>query len=124
MLFQAMCNRMGADRYLPGRHRNFMGAERNFLGRAKKEPCPSLIPHCDLDPECCGCLCEVVDESGSHFVCNECSAVVSKEDVARLVLEMESTVATCPHCGRVNHIERFSEVFAFRCRFCGQGATV
>ena len=47
-----------------------------------------LIPHCDLDPECCGCLCEMMDVDGPRFVCNECGAEVSKEDVARLVLEM------------------------------------
>ena len=43
----------------------------------------------------------VLEEDGPRFVCNECGAVVSKEDVARLVLEMESTKA-CPHCGKVN----------------------
>jgi len=36
----------------------------------------------------CGCLCEVMDVDGPRFVCNECGAEVSKEDVARLVLEM------------------------------------
>jgi predicted RNA-binding Zn-ribbon protein involved in translation (DUF1610 family) len=80
-----------------------------------------LLPHCDLDPECCGCLFEIVDNQGSHFVCNECGAVLTKEQVAPLILEMESCEATCPHCGKVNHIEGFSEVFAFRCRFCDEG---
>jgi hypothetical protein len=80
-----------------------------------------LIPHCDLDPECCGCLDEVIDDAGSKFVCNECGAVVSKEEVARIVMQIESCDATCPHCGRVNHISGFSEVFAFVCRYCGEG---
>jgi hypothetical protein len=80
-----------------------------------------LLAHCDLDPECCGCLCGVMEADGLRFICNECGAVVSKEEVARLVLEMESCDATCPHCGRVNHIEGFSEVSAFRCRYCGEG---
>ena len=83
-----------------------------------------LIPHCDLDPECCGCICEVMEEDGPRFVCNECGATVPKEDVARIVLEMEFCEATCPHCGKVNHIDGFSEVFAFRCRFCGEGVGV
>ena len=83
-----------------------------------------LIPHSEIEPDCCGCLCEVIEEDGPKFVCNECGAVVSTEDVGRLVLEMESTQATCPHCGRVNHIEGFAEVFAFNCRFCGQGVTL
>jgi transposase-like protein len=34
----------------------------------------------------------------------ECGATISKEDVARIVIAMESTRATCPHCGRVNEI--------------------
>jgi hypothetical protein len=80
-----------------------------------------LIPHCNLEPDCCGFLMEFVDEAGIHFVCNECGAVLTKEQVAPLILEMESCDATCPHCGRVNHIDGFSEVSAFRCRFCGEG---
>jgi hypothetical protein len=52
-----------------------------------------LIPHCDLEPDCCGGLTEVVEGSGSKWVCNECGTVVSKEEVAGLVLEMESCEA-------------------------------
>jgi len=78
-----------------------------------------LISHRDLDPNCCGCIYDVIENDGPRFVCNECWALISKEDVTRIVVEMESTEASCPHCGRVNHIEGFSEVFAFRCRFCG-----
>jgi predicted RNA-binding Zn-ribbon protein involved in translation (DUF1610 family) len=66
---------------------------------------------------------QVIDEAGTHFVCNECGAMVPKEEVARLLLEMESCETTCPHCGRVNKINGFSEVFAFRCRFCGEAVT-
>jgi hypothetical protein len=80
-----------------------------------------LLPHCDLDPECCGCLFEVVEESGLKWICNECGATLTKEQIATLILEMESSEATCPHCGKMNHIEGFSDVFAFRCRFCGEG---
>ena len=29
-----------------------------------------LIPHFEIDPECCGCLCEVAADTTS-FVCNE-----------------------------------------------------
>ena len=79
-----------------------------------------IIPHSEIEPDCCGCLCQVVGET-TFFKCNECAAIVSKEEVARIVLQMESCEATCPHCGRVNHIEGFVEVFAFRCRFCGEG---
>jgi hypothetical protein len=80
-----------------------------------------LIPHCDLDPNCCGCLILVVENEGSKFVCNECGAVLSQEQVATLVFAMESTEATCPHCRRVNEINGFSEICAFRCRHCGKG---
>jgi hypothetical protein len=80
-----------------------------------------LIPHCDLDPECWGCLIEVMEADGPRFVCNECGAVLTKEQIAPLILAMESCDATCPHCGRVNHIEGFSEVSAFSCQFCREG---
>jgi len=79
-----------------------------------------LIPHSEIEPNCCGCLCEIVEDT-TYFLCNECGAIVSKEDVARVVVEMESTDATCPHCGRVNSIDGFSEVYAFVCRYCGRG---
>jgi hypothetical protein len=53
------------------------------------------IPHCEIEPECCGCLCEVAADT-TYFVCNECGAIVSKEEAARIVTEMESTDVTCP----------------------------
>jgi hypothetical protein len=77
-----------------------------------------LIPHSEIEPDCCGCICEVIDNDGPHFVCNECMAQIPKEEVARLVLQMESCDPTCPHCGKVNRIHGFSQVFAFRCRLC------
>ena len=83
-----------------------------------------LIPHSEIEPDCCGCLCEVVDEEKTYFICNECSAIVSKEEAARIVLEMESVDEVCPHCGKVNRIDGFSEVFAFICRHCGQGVSI
>jgi hypothetical protein len=59
-----------------------------------------LIPHCDLDPECCGCLMmEVMGEDGIFFRCNESGAVLTKEQVAPLILAMESCEVTCPLCG-------------------------
>jgi DNA-directed RNA polymerase subunit RPC12/RpoP len=82
-----------------------------------------LIPHFGIDPECCGCLCEVAADTTS-FVCNECGAVVSKEEAARIVTEMESTDVTCPHCGRINQIDGFSKVFAFVCRYCKAGVAL
>lgn len=64
---------------------------------------------------------EVAEANETRFVCNECSAVVSKEDSTRLVLEMESCDVPCPHCGQLNHIAGFSEVSAFRCQFAEKG---
>jgi hypothetical protein len=87
----------------------------------KAMPLP-LLPHCDIEPDCCGCLIETIDNDGTRFVCNECGAVVSKEDVARLVLQMESCATRCQHCGKMNHIDGFSEVFAFTCWFCGKAS--
>jgi hypothetical protein len=85
-----------------------------------------LIPHCDMDPECCGCLMQVMGEDGIYFRCNECGAVLTKGRgrAAPLILSMESCEATCLHCGKVNEVTGFSEVFAFVYRFCGQGVTV
>jgi hypothetical protein len=83
-----------------------------------------LIPHSDLDPDCCGCICQVMENDGPRFICNECAAVISKEAIARLVLEMDSCEATCSHCGHVNEFQGFSEMLAFRCRFCGEGVSV
>ena len=77
-----------------------------------------IIPHCDFDPECSGCLCAVVDDGGIHFVCNECGVVLTKEEVALLIITIESCEATCTHCGTLNEIDGFSEVFAFVCRYC------
>lgn len=82
-----------------------------------------IIPHSDFGADCCGCLVEIVGEK-AEFVCNECGAIVPPEDVHRAVIEMESTDATCPHCGRVNEISGFSEVSAFICRYCGEGVTL
>jgi hypothetical protein len=83
-----------------------------------------LLPHSDFDPDCCGYLCQVVENDRAYFVCNECSAVASKDDAARLRFEQETVEETCPHCGKLNRIEGFSEVFAFCSRFCGQGVEV
>jgi len=41
------------------------------------------------------------------------------KEVARLVLAVESWDPVCSHCGKMNHIDGFPEVFAFRCRFAG-----
>jgi hypothetical protein len=55
-------------------------------------------------------------EDKPRFFCNECEVEVSVEDIPCIVMMMESCEATCPHCGRVNEISGFSEVFAFVCR--------
>ena len=82
-----------------------------------------LIPHSEIDPDCCGCLCEVVEDT-TYFLCNECGARVSKEEVAPVILSMESTAVTCPHCGKLDQISGFSEVYAFVCQYCGRSVTL
>ena len=58
--------------------------------------------------DCCGCLCEVITDQTMEFVCNECGVVLSKEQVAPIILAMASTEANCTHCGRVNQISGFT----------------
>ena len=82
-----------------------------------------LIPHSELQPDCCGVLCEVIGEQ-TEFVCNECGAVLSKEEVAPAVLRMEAIELVCPHCGQMNRLSWFSEIYAFTCRYCGHAATM
>ncbi len=77
-----------------------------------------IIPHEEFGADCCGCLVEVVGDT-TEYRCNECGAIIPPEDVQRIVMEMESVEVSCPHCGKVNHIEGFSEVYAFVCRYCG-----
>jgi hypothetical protein len=60
--------------------------------------------------------------SGSYAMKRE--AIISKEGLARIVMTMESCDTTCPHCGRVNQISGFSQVFSFVCRYCREGVTV
>ncbi len=82
-----------------------------------------LIPHSTFEPDCCGYLCEVAENDGSQFFCNECSTEVSIQDVQRIILEIETTAPTCPHCGHINQIHGFSTVYAFTCRHCGRGVS-
>ena len=82
-----------------------------------------IIPHEEFGADCCGCLVEIVGGT-TEYRCNECDAVIPSEDVQRVVMEMPSAEETCPHCGKVNHINGFSQVFAFVCRFCGEGVSV
>jgi transposase-like protein len=82
-----------------------------------------IIPHEDFGADCCGCLYIVAGDQ-PEYRCNECGAVIPPEDVHRVVMEMPSAKETCPHCGTVNQIEGFSEVFAFVCRHCGRGVNI
>lgn len=82
-----------------------------------------LLAHCDLDPNCYGCLVEIVENTSSRFICNECGIEVSLADVQRLLFEMKSCEAECPHCGRLNEFPGFCEIFAYHCRFCREAVT-
>jgi DNA-directed RNA polymerase subunit RPC12/RpoP len=82
------------------------------------------IPHHppeSFGADCCGCLVEIIGAT-TEYRCNECDAIIPPDEVHRVVLEIVSTDATCPHCGRVNEIAGFSEVHAFICKHCGHGA--
>jgi DNA-directed RNA polymerase subunit RPC12/RpoP len=79
-----------------------------------------LIPHEFFGVNCCGCLVEIIGEE-TQFVCNECEAVIPAGDIHRAALEIESTEATCPHCGQINQISGLATVDAFICVRCGRG---
>jgi hypothetical protein len=81
-----------------------------------------LLPHCDLDPECCGCLFQVVIDEETRFKCNEWNGPFQGSSGTPYPRN-GITEAVRPHCGKMNEISGFSEVFAFRCRFCGEGVS-
>ena len=81
-------------------------------GDNEKWPCPSFRT---------SSLAQIAVAVTTEFVCNECGAKIPTRDVYRAVMQMESTEATCPHCGRLNQIDGFSEISAFICRHCGRG---
>jgi len=65
----------------------------------------------------------------SSIVCNECDAVIRSVPAAEMqqtLTEMELTLdlcsAACPHCGTVNLFPGFSQILAFTCKECGEGA--
>jgi hypothetical protein len=53
-----------------------------------------------------------------------CGSRHPPEDVQRVVMKMPSVEETCPHCGKVNRIDGFAELFAFVCRFFGRGVNI
>jgi hypothetical protein len=78
-----------------------------------------LIPREFFGVNCCGCLVEMIGEE-AQFVCSECEAVIPVE-YSPAAMEIESTEATCPHCGQVNQISCLAIVDAFVCARCGGG---
>ena len=38
--------------------------------------------------------------------------------------EMPAVEETCPHCGKLNEITGFTEVYTFVCRHCGRGVSL
>jgi hypothetical protein len=47
--------------------------------------------------------------------------VIPAGDVHRAAMEIESTEATCAHCGQINQISGLATVDAFICVRCGRG---
>lgn len=92
----------------------------------------TTIPHSDFgDPECCGCLCGVIDGDIARVVCNECRTIVKTvpaKDLQRTLDEMELkldvTSAKCPHCGVVHLAPGLSKLIAFVCGNCGKSVSV
>jgi hypothetical protein len=85
-------------------------------------PLPILF-HEDLGVNCCGCLVETIDPE-RRFHCAECAATVPVADIQRALLEMKFTEATCPVCGKANHIDGLVTIDAFVCQYCGAGVGV
>jgi hypothetical protein len=47
------------------------------------------IPHADFGFDCCGCVVVAVTDEKGAYICNECFAAVSAEDVHRVASEIE-----------------------------------
>jgi hypothetical protein len=82
-----------------------------------------LIPHEMFGVDCCGCLVENIGKE-REFRCNECDLVIPTEEVQRVVMEIDTTEAICPHCGEVNRMSGFVSVDAFICVRCGCGVAL
>jgi ribosomal protein L37AE/L43A len=91
------------------------------------------VPHSDAgNPDCCGCIVPKVRGDVADLICNECDLVfeggVPRVDVnarlAALTTITEAASATCPHCGALNVLPRFSEMYAFVCQECGEGVKI
>ena len=92
----------------------------NTEGEPREYP-SHILPHAEFgDPECCGLFFPLLNGEHADIICNECGKVyrsVPAADVEKTLDEMELEVAfcteQCPHCGSVNVIGGFSEVFVF-----------
>jgi hypothetical protein len=87
------------------------------------------IPHADFgDPQCCGCLCGVVQGDQAKIICNECEKVLRTVPASELQntldhmqLTLDAAAAMCPHCRAVNVFPGLTKVAASVCRDCGKG---
>jgi hypothetical protein len=79
-----------------------------------------IIPHEEFGADSCGCLVEIVGET-TEYRCNECNAIIPPEEVQRVVMEMPSVDATCPHCGKVNQIDGFRRCLLSCAGIVGKG---
>jgi hypothetical protein len=72
--------------------------------------------------ECCGCIIATVEGTNVELRCNECGAVVGvvQIDVLKGLLGLERAEDTCPHCGKVNTFQGFTDVTAYVCVECGK----
>jgi hypothetical protein len=73
-----------------------------------------IIPHDEFGADCCGCRVEIIGET-TEYRCNGCGAVIPAEEGQRVVMEMPSVEATCPHCGKINRVDGFFRRYSRSC---------
>jgi hypothetical protein len=88
----------------------------------------TVLPHSAFgDPECCGCLCGIIENDQAEIFCNECEEVIRtvpaselRNTLDHMELALDVATAICPHCRAVHLFPGFTRVGAFVCRECGK----
>ena len=81
-----------------------------------------VVPHGIGGVDCGGRIVAVVERGTVELRCNKCGAVVGVVQVGIMegLLGLDSTEATCPHCGTLNTFAGLEEMMVYVCHHCGK----